>query len=148
MMGKDERNWISNSFSKKRKQKCLTIKEKSEHVQRSLCNWLWRQRRELFSIQWEVAEKHLRIFYFLRITKSTNFYQINLFRASFQGNQVPSLTSEPTYFQAPCGLFRMLFLSFSCIFVGCFWQRSLRFYLLWSFSIIWGRVSQTFEVPL
>ena len=69
--------------------------------------------------QWRVAENFLRMFYFL---KSTNFYQINLFRASFPGKQVPSLTSEPTYFRAPCGLFRRLFLSF--------WKMNLRFNFL------------------
>ena len=49
---------------------------------------------------------------FLGITKSTNLYQIHLFHVSFPGKQVPSLTSEPTYFRAPSGLFRRLFLSF------------------------------------
>ena len=52
--------------------------------------------------------------------KSTNFYQTNLFRTSFPGKQVPSLTSEPTYFRAPSGLFRRLFSSFLRI--------SVRFY--------------------
>ena len=70
--------------------------------------------RELFSVQWGAAVACCRS------PNSTNFYQINFFRASFPRKQGPSVTSEPTYLRAPSGLFRRLFWSFLrtfCAFV-------------------------------
>ena len=89
-------------------------KEKLQHVRRLLHNQLWRQRRQLFSVQWGAAVACCRS------PNCTNFYQINFFRASFPRKQGPSLTSEPTYLRAPSGLFRRLFWSFLrtfCAFV-------------------------------
>ena len=57
------------------------------------------------------------------------FYQINFFRVSFPGKQVPS---EPTNFRVPSGLFRRLFLSFLFIFL----TNEFEIQFLWSFSII------------
>ena len=63
--------------------------------------------------------------------------------------KLTSLTSESTYFRAPSGLFRRLFLSFSHIsarlfyFIFYFLNKSLRFDFYWSFSSIWWKVHQT-----
>ena len=60
--------------------------------------------------------------FFKESTKFTNFYQINLFCATFPGKQVASLTLDPTYFRAPSGLFRRIFFKFRIysIFSGIF----------------------------
>ena len=56
---KTRENQIRNLFFKNKKtaQKCIKItkKEKPEHVGRLLHNCLWRQSRELCSVQWEAA---------------------------------------------------------------------------------------------
>ena len=60
------------------------------------------------------STEYLMFFLFLKNhqNRPTFIKFTQLFRASFPGKQVLSLTSEPTYFRASFGLFRRLFLSF------------------------------------
>ena len=72
--------------------------------------WQWR---------WKWCRQFLKnSFISYESPNSTNFYQINLFRASFSGKRVPSLTSEPTYFRAPSGLFPKIALVIFMHFCG------------------------------
>ena len=85
--------------------------------------WQWR---------WKCCRQFLKnSFISYESPNSTNFYQINLFRASFSGKRVPSLTSEPTYFRAPSGLFPKIALVIFTHFCGFFIFFILFFIFSW-----------------
>ena len=97
--------------------------------------WQWR---------WKCCRQFLKnSFISYESPNSTNFYQINLFRASSSGKRVPSLTSESTYFRAPSGLFPKIALVIFTHFCGVFFNFFIIYLFFHEFQIVFPPKKKT-----